>query len=47
MIRASKLSLEYPIFGADFDPQNSSLLLVGGGGGASRTGVGNCLVCIY
>lgn len=37
----SKLTLDYPLYGCDFDPQDSSRLFVGGGGGASRTGVGN------
>ncbi|ROW14362.1 hypothetical protein VPNG_03879 [Cytospora leucostoma] len=37
----SKIKLDYPIYGCDFDPQDSSRLFVGGGGGASKTGVGN------
>lgn len=37
----SKITLDYPLYGCDFDPQDSSRLFVGGGGGASRTGVGN------
>lgn len=37
----SKITLDYPLYGCDFDPQDSTRLFVGGGGGASRTGVGN------
>lgn len=37
----AKITLDYPLYGCDFDPQDSSRLFVGGGGGASRTGVGN------
>lgn len=37
----SKIKLDYPLYGCDFDPQDSSRLFVGGGGGASKTGVGN------
>lgn len=37
----SKITLDYPLYGCDFDPQDSNRLFVGGGGGASRTGVGN------
>ncbi|KAL9625356.1 MAG: hypothetical protein Q9160_000419 [Pyrenula sp. 1 TL-2023] len=46
LIRSSKITLSYPIFCADFDPQNAGLLIVGGGGGAGRTGVGNCLTLL-
>lgn len=37
----SKIKLDYPLYGCDFDPQDSNRLFVGGGGGASKTGVGN------
>lgn len=37
----SKITLDYPLYGCDFDPQDPNRLFVGGGGGASRTGVGN------
>lgn len=37
----TKITLDYPLYGCDFDPQDSSRLFVTGGGGASRTGVGN------
>ncbi|KKY19219.1 hypothetical protein UCRPC4_g04593 [Phaeomoniella chlamydospora] len=38
---AAKITLSYPLYGADFDPRNSGFLLVGGGGGEGRSGVGN------
>lgn len=37
----SKITLDYPLYACDFDPQDSTRLFVGGGGGSSRTGVGN------
>ncbi|PSR94628.1 hypothetical protein BD289DRAFT_348296, partial [Coniella lustricola] len=37
----AKITLDYPLYGCDFDPNDSNRLFVGGGGGASRTGVGN------
>lgn len=37
----TKITLDYPLYGCDFDPQDSNRLFVAGGGGASRTGVGN------
>lgn len=37
----SKIKLDYPLYGCDFDPLDSTRLFVGGGGGASKTGVGN------
>ncbi len=43
-IASAKLTLSYPIYASDFDPQNSDFLLVGGGGGEGRTGVGNKIV---
>ncbi|KAL9577056.1 MAG: hypothetical protein Q9212_006616, partial [Teloschistes hypoglaucus] len=43
-VAAAKLTLSYPLYASDFDPQNSSFLLVGGGGGQGRTGIGNKIV---
>lgn len=43
-IASAKLTLSYPLYASDFDPQNSSFLLVGGGGGEGRTGVDNKIV---
>ncbi len=40
----AKLTLTYPLYCADFDPQNSDFLLVGGGGGEGRSGVSNKIV---
>ena len=40
----AKITLSYPLYAADFDPQNSDFLLVGGGGGEGRSGVGNKIV---
>ncbi|KAJ4391968.1 hypothetical protein N0V93_005588 [Gnomoniopsis smithogilvyi] len=37
----TKITLDYPLYGCDFDPQDPNRLFVAGGGGASRTGVGN------
>lgn len=39
-----QISLTYPLYAADFDPNNDSYLLVGGGGGEGRSGVGNKIV---
>jgi hypothetical protein len=41
---SAKLTLSYPLYAADFDPQNNGFLLVGGGGGEGRSGVGNKIV---
>lgn len=41
----AKITLKYPLYAADFDPQNNGFLLVGGGGGEGRSGVGNKIVC--
>lgn len=41
---SAKLTLSYPLYAADFDPQNNAFLLVGGGGGEGRSGVGNKIV---
>lgn len=43
-IPCAKITLSYPLYAADFDPQNSDFLLVGGGGGEGRSGVGNKIV---
>lgn len=43
-IPSSKITLTYPLYGADFDPRNNNFLLVGGGGGEGRSGVGNKIV---
>ncbi|KAI9741804.1 MAG: Glycine--tRNA ligase 1, mitochondrial [Cirrosporium novae-zelandiae] len=40
-IPSAKITLDYPLYSADFDPQNHGFLLVGGGGGAGRSGVSN------
>lgn len=40
-ISSAKLTLSYPVYSCDFDPQDPSQLVVGGGGGAGRSGVGN------
>lgn len=37
----SKITLDYPLYACDFDPQDPNRLFVGGGGGSSRTGVNN------
>lgn len=43
---SAKITLTYPIYAADFDPQNSGFLLVGGGGGEGRSGISNKIVRI-
>ncbi|KAL8848695.1 MAG: hypothetical protein Q9221_006305 [Calogaya cf. arnoldii] len=43
-VASAKLTLSYPLYASDFDPQNNNFLLVGGGGGEGRTGVGNKIV---
>ncbi len=43
-ITSAKITLSYPLYGADFDPKNPSFLLIGGGGGEGRSGVGNKIV---
>lgn len=40
----AKITLGYPLYASDFDPQNNDFLLVGGGGGESRSGVDNKIV---
>jgi hypothetical protein len=41
---SAKLTLTYPAYCCDFDPQDANRLIVGGGGGAGRSGVGNKIV---
>ena len=43
-VASSKITLGYPLYAADFDPESNNLLLVGGGGGEGRSGVGNKIV---
>ncbi|KAL8777379.1 MAG: hypothetical protein Q9213_007880, partial [Squamulea squamosa] len=43
-VASAKLTLTYPLWASDFDPQNNNFLLVGGGGGEGRSGVGNKIV---
>lgn len=38
---SAKITLTYPLYACDFDPNDASRLVVGGGGGAGRSGVGN------
>ncbi|KAL8719386.1 MAG: hypothetical protein Q9181_008066 [Wetmoreana brouardii] len=45
-IASAKLTLSYPLYASDFDPQNSNFLLVGGGGGEGRTGLGNKITLV-
>jgi hypothetical protein len=40
----ASLTLSYPIYASEFDPQNSDFLFVGGGGGEGRSGVKNKIV---
>lgn len=42
----SKITLDYPLYACDFDPQDANRLFVAGGGGSSRTGVGNKITLI-
>lgn len=43
-IATAKFDLTYPLYAADFDPNDNGFLLVGGGGGEGRSGVGNKIV---
>lgn len=43
-ISTANITLSYPLYAADFDPNNNNYLLVGGGGGEGRSGVGNKIV---
>jgi hypothetical protein len=40
----AKITLSYPLYACDFDPNDPAILIVGGGGGAGRSGVGNKIV---
>ncbi|KAM0324364.1 hypothetical protein ACHAQA_008145 [Verticillium albo-atrum] len=42
----TRLTLGYPPFACDFDPQDATRLLVSGGGGANRSGVPNRITAI-
>ncbi|PKS10209.1 hypothetical protein jhhlp_001959 [Lomentospora prolificans] len=43
---SAKLTLSYPLYACDFDPQDPTRLVVGGGGGPGRSGVGNKITVI-
>ena len=48
-VPAAKLTLDYPLYACDFDPETSKgevRLVVGGGGGSGKNGVGNRVVRI-
>lgn len=45
-IPSVKITLSYPLWACDFDPNNANHLLVGGGGGSGRHGVGNKLTLL-
>ncbi|KFY29124.1 hypothetical protein V493_02530 [Pseudogymnoascus sp. VKM F-4281 (FW-2241)] len=40
-IASAKLTLSYPLYACDFDPNDATRLVVAGGGGAGKNGVGN------
>lgn len=42
--RTAKVTLSYPLYAVDFDPDDDRRLIVGGGGGEGRSGVGNKIV---
>lgn len=42
----AKITLDYPLYACDFDPQDANRLFVAGGGGSSRTGVGNKITLV-
>ncbi|KAG8161555.1 hypothetical protein KVR01_008542 [Diaporthe batatas] len=42
----SIIDVGYPLYGCDFDPQDSNRLFVGGGGGATKSGVGNKITLV-
>lgn len=46
IIPSARITLSIPLYACDFDPLDDTRLLVGGGGGASRTGVGNKIICL-
>ena len=43
-ITSAKVTLSYPLYACDFDPNNAARLVVGGGGGAGKNGIGNKIV---
>ncbi|KAL2752860.1 hypothetical protein ACRALDRAFT_2113393 [Sodiomyces alcalophilus JCM 7366] len=45
-LEVSRLTLNYPPYSCEFDPQDATRLLVGGGGGANRSGVANRITAI-
>ncbi|ROT36020.1 hypothetical protein SODALDRAFT_328406 [Sodiomyces alkalinus F11] len=45
-LEVARLTLNYPPYSCDFDPQDATKLLVGGGGGANRSGVANRITAI-
>ncbi|KAL8764163.1 MAG: hypothetical protein Q9184_000132 [Pyrenodesmia sp. 2 TL-2023] len=45
-LASAKVTLSYPLYASDFDPQSNNFLLVGGGGGEGRTGVGNKITLV-
>lgn len=49
-IPEAMLTLDYPLYACDFDPNGrngEARLVVGGGGGAGKNGVGNKIVSIH
>ncbi|OBT43037.1 hypothetical protein VE00_07360 [Pseudogymnoascus sp. WSF 3629] len=40
-IASAKVTLSYPLYACDFDPNDATRLVVAGGGGAGKNGVGN------
>ena len=50
VIPAAKLTLDYPLYACDFDPNSADgevRLVVGGGGGAGKNGIGNRIVSTF
>lgn len=41
---SAQTRLSYPVYAADFDPEDDRSLVVGGGGGEGRSGVSNHIV---
>ena len=41
---SAHLTLSYPLYATDFDPQNQDFLFIGGGGGEGKSGVKNKIV---
>lgn len=46
VLPGAKITLSYPLYACDFDPQDANRLVVGGGGGPGRSGVGNKIVSL-